>query len=94
MQGGVFGSLYCTTSFDKLAKEAYSRPELLIMYKGVTAVPPLLMVDDILTISKCSPTAQAMNSTVNAFIKSKNLRLSHDKCIAIHVGKNKGSCPT
>ena len=35
-----------------------------------------------------------MNSTVNAFIESKKLRLSHGKCIAIHVGKNKGSCPT
>ena len=29
MQGGVFGSLQCTTSIDKLAKEVYSRPELL-----------------------------------------------------------------
>ena len=36
------------------------------MYKGVAAVPPLLMVDDILTISKCSSTARAMNATVNA----------------------------
>ena len=89
----MFGSLKCTTSFDKLAKEVYSRPELLYMYKGVTAVPPLLMVDDILTISKCSPTALAMNSTVNAFIESKKLRLGHKKCVAIHVGKNKGSCP-
>ena len=56
-------------------------------------MPPLLMVDDILTISKCSPTALAMNSTLNAFIESKNLRLSHKKCVAIHVGKSKGSCP-
>ena len=47
MQGGVFGPLQCTTSIDKLAKEVYSRPELLYMYKGVEAVPPLLMVDDI-----------------------------------------------
>ena len=37
MQGGVFGSLQCTTSIDKLAKEVYSRPELLYLYKG-TAV--------------------------------------------------------
>ena len=28
MQGGVFGSLQCTTSIDKLAKEVYRRPEL------------------------------------------------------------------
>ena len=34
-----------------------------------------------------------MNSTVNTFIESKKLKLSHEKCIAIHVGKHKGSCP-
>ena len=63
------------------------------MYNGVVEVPPILMVDDILTINKCSPTAVAMNSTVNAFIESKKkLKLSHKKCIAIHVGKNKGYC--
>jgi hypothetical protein len=93
MQGGVFGSLQCTTSIDKLAKEVYSRHELIYMYKGIAAVPPLLMVDDILTISKCSPTASAMNSTVNSFIESKKLKLSHNECLAIHVGKQKGNCP-
>ena len=51
MQGGVFGSIMCTTSMDKLAKHVYSNKELLYMYKGVAAVPPLLMVDDILTVS-------------------------------------------
>ena len=68
MQGGVFGSLMCTTSMDSLAKEVYSRPEVLYKYKGVADIPPLLMVDDILTISKCSPTESALNATVNAFI--------------------------
>ena len=63
------------------------------MYKGVAAVPPLLMVDDILTISKCSPTAIALNYTVNAFMESKKLKLSHKKCLAIHMGKYQGQCP-
>ena len=93
MQGGVFGSIMCTKSIDKLAKEVYCRKELLYMYKGVAAVPPLLMVDDILTISKCSITATALNATVNAFIESKKLKLSHDKCSVIHVGKKSQNCP-
>ena len=93
MQGGVFGSLMCTTSMDSLAKEVYSRPELLYKYKGVADIPPLLMVDDILTISKCSPTASALNATVNAFINSKKFNLSQNKCSVIHVGKKTGSCP-
>ena len=94
MQGGVLGSIQCTTSIDKLAKEVYGRPELLYKYKGVADVPPLLMVDDILTINKCDSTASAMNSTVNTFIESKKLELSHKKCCVIHVGKKTGSCPT
>ena len=40
MQGEVFGSLQCSTSIDKLAKEVYSRPELLYKYKWVANVPP------------------------------------------------------
>ena len=72
MQGGVFGSLQCTASIDSLAKEVYSRKELIYIYKGVAAIPPLLMVDDILTVSKCSPIANAMNTTVNAFVETKN----------------------
>ena len=63
------------------------------MYKGVAAVPPLLMVNDSLTISKCSTTATALNATVNAFIESKKFKLSHDKCSVIHVGKKSGNCP-
>ena len=94
MQGGVLGSIQCTTSIDKLAKEVYERPELLYKYKGVADVPPLLMVDDILTVSKCDTTANAINSTVNTFTESKKLTLSHKKCCVIHVGKKTGVCPT
>ena len=92
MQGGVFGPLQCTTSIDKLAKEVYSKHEPLYMYKEVAAVPALLMVDDILTINKCSTTANTMNATVNAFIEAKKLRLRYEKCSAIHVGKHSDSC--
>ena len=35
-----------------------------------------------------------MNSTVNTFIESKKLELSHKKCCVIHVGKKTGGCPT
>ena len=52
------------------------------------------MVDDVLTISKCSATAVAMNATVNAFMENKKLRLSKDKCSVLHVGKVQGKCFT
>ena len=55
MQGTVWGSLFCTCTIDKLGKHAYEHPELLYMYKGVT-IPPLGMVDDILTVSNVENT--------------------------------------
>ena len=67
----------------------YSRPEK----EKDTAAPALLMVDALLTVSKCSPTASAVNATVNSFIESKKLKLSLKKCCAIHVGKSPKSCP-
>ena len=40
------------------------------------AVPPLEMVDDIITASKCGTTTVALNATVNSFEERKKLGLS------------------
>ena len=92
MQGTVNSGLFCTSTLDKLAKMVYNNSNLIYKYKGVTAVPPLEMVDDVLTISKCSITSVAMNSTVNAFMENKKLTLSKKKCSVIHVGKSTENC--
>ena len=73
MQGTVTGGLYCTTTTDKLAKHVYNHRSL---YKGVVDVPPLLMIDDILTVSEYGATAVAMNATVNMFVETKKLTLN------------------
>ena len=64
---------------------------ILYTYKGVE-VPPLGMVDDILTISKCSKQATVMNATVNSFVETKKLKLKRSKCSVVHVGRVR-SCP-
>ena len=94
MQGIVNAGLLCTGSLDKLAKMVYQDKPLVYLYKGVAEVPPLEMVDDVLTISKCSATSVAMNATVNAFMENKKLTLSKDKCNVQHVGKLQGKCFT
>ena len=93
MQGTVWAGLMCTATMDKLGKKVYKTPHLIYKYKGSVDVPPLEMVDDILTISKCGTTSQAMNTTVNAFIESKKLELNPKKCAQIHIGKKCGLCP-
>ena len=73
MQGTVWGSLMCTCTMDNLSKEAYRNPDELYKYKGVS-IPPLEMVDNILTVTNVENTL-IMNERVNTFIEHKNLRL-------------------
>ena len=63
------------------------------MYKGVAAVPPLLMVDDILTITKCSPTASALNATVNSFIENKKTQIKSQKVLCYTCRKEVRKMP-
>ena len=92
MQGTVWASLQCTTTMEKLVQKAYEEDTLLYKYKGEVAVPPLEMIDDILTIQKCGATSLAINSEVNAFIEQKKLKLSKSKCVQIHIGSKCDTC--
>ena len=48
------------------------------------------MVDNILTnVTKASE----INTLVNTFIEHKKLKLSHEKCARIHIGKGHSNCP-
>ena len=65
---------------DKLAKLMYMNQELVYMYKGVVDSPldtPCLgMVDDILSIQKCSSQTVNNNAIINSFIEYKKLTFS------------------
>ena len=97
MQGTVWGSLLCTASMDKLGQFSYNNSELMYKYKGVVQTPSLGMVDDILSIQKCSRDILKINDFVNAFIEGKELKVSHKKCHRIHLNKKKikrdSNCP-
>ena len=53
MQGTVWGSILCAATTDKLAKRVYLEKKHLYKYKGEVDVPPLEMVNDILTVQNC-----------------------------------------
>ena len=55
-------------------------------------MPPLGMVDDVLTIQKCGATSRAINTEVNAFFEQKKLKLADKKCVQIHIGQKCGEC--
>ena len=80
---------------DKLCKLILQDEQVLYKYRGKVSVPPLEMVDDIISFVKCGSTATAMNAKINAFIETKKLKFGVQKCAKIHFG-NKGSnvlCP-
>ena len=95
MQGTVWAGLMCTVSMDKLCKLILQDEQVLYKYRGKVSVPPLEMVDDIISPVNCGSTASALNSTVNAFIETKRLKLSAAKCAKIHLGNrlSKKLCP-
>ena len=78
---------------DKLGQLAYENENLLYWYKGSVAIPPLCMVDDILSVQECSQSSVQINSVINSFIELKKLTFSSKKCSKIHVGKQTTSCP-
>ena len=87
MQGTVWGSLCCTVSMEKLGKLIYKEEDLTYKYKGKIEIPTLGMVDDILAVQKCSKDVIKINAVVNAFVESKKLKLSENKCQQIHIAK-------
>ena len=93
MQGTVtWASLFCTSTMDMLGKQVYNIPELLFDYKGVK-VPPLRMVDEIITVTNLEQTKTTMNKLVNTFMEHKNLKLSQEKSYRINIGKGHLNCP-
>ena len=94
MQGTVWAGMLCTSTMDKLGKLVYSNPTMAYKYREKVVVPPLEMVDDVLTISKCGPTSIAMNALVNSFMSSNKLKLNKFKCAKIYVGRKCDTCPS
>ena len=72
----------------------HNHTTLAYKYRGKVHVPPLEMVDDVITASKCGSTTVALNACINSFIERKKLSLSADKCSRIHIGNktNKHEC--
>ena len=53
LQGEVFGPLQCSVQVDTFGKECLEEGKFLYKYKGCVDIPPLAMVDDLLTVSEC-----------------------------------------
>ena len=59
----------------------------------MVAIPPLAMIDDLISISHCGIKSVVMNSFLNSKSRVKKLQLGIDKCHKLHIGKEKNTCP-
>ena len=88
MKGTVWAGLMCTSTMDQLCKFILQQQHLLYKYRGKVSVPPLQMVDDVITAAKCGSTSSALNAAINTFMEVKKLQLGVDKCATVHIGNN------
>ena len=92
MQGTVLGPIKCSVQIDTLGRDCYRDMEGLFLYKDMVYVPPLGMIDDIISFSDCGVESLKTNAIINAKIEAKKLELGPSKCFNIHVGRNSSSC--
>ena len=89
MQGTKFSNIKCSIQMDTLGKDCYSSGEDLFLYKKAVYIPPLGMIDDIITFALSGTNAIKTNAIVNSKIESKKLEFGGNKCYNIHIGKLK-----
>ena len=92
MQGSVTGGILCSNQISKFCNRLYAEGDAYVMYLDKIPIPPLAMVDDIVSITKCCNTeAIEMNTKTDEFIRTKKLegQTGSGKCQWIHIGKEK-----
>ena len=73
MQGTVWAGLMCTVTMNNLCKQIYKNHNFLYKYRGVVEVPPLEMVDDIVTVMKCGNKSAELHTMVDSSINHNKL---------------------
>ena len=72
MQGTKLSNIKCAVQINTLGKECYTFDEGMFLYKECVKVPPLGMIDDVSSFSKCGSDSVKINAIINAKIESKS----------------------
>ena len=95
MQGTVLSNIKCSVQIDSIGKDCITENRGIYKYKNCTTIPPLSMVDDVITVSSCGVDSITINAVVQAKVECKQLELGPQKCFNMHIGKkSKDLCPT
>ena len=93
LQGEVFGPLQCSVQTDTFGKECLEENKHLYQYRGVVGIPPLAMVDDLLSVTECGIESVKVNGYLNSKTNIKKLQFGEDKCKKLHIGRKNHMCP-
>ena len=93
LQGDVYGPIECSVQVDTFGKECLDEEKHLYMYKDKVGIPPLAMIDDLVSVSHCGMESLVMNSFLNAKSNVKKLQFGLSKCHKLHIGKERKTCP-
>ena len=90
----MLAPLVSSLQVDTMGKECIEEGKHLYLYKDIVPIPPLGMVDDLFTISKCGFKTTMMDQFINSKSAMKKLQFGTTKCIKLHVGRtcNKTFC--
>ena len=87
-QGDIFGSLLCSKQVDTFGQEALAMNKYTYMYRDEVEIPPLSMVDDLLSVSECGFKTTMSNAFLTLKTDTKKLQFGAKKCKKMHVGKS------
>ena len=95
MQGTVLTPIKCSVQMDPtLGKELLADDSVkLYKYKGYVKIPPMALIDDVLTVTACGIDSIAMNAAIQSKVNNKRLELGHSKCFQMRIGNEKSNCP-
>ena len=88
LQGDVLAPMLSSNMVDKNIGLEALKSQNVYMYKNTVVIPPLMMQDDTLGISKCGFKSRKMNNFFNTRTNIMGLQYGRMKCEKMHIGKN------
>ena len=89
LKGMFFGPMLCGKQIDEIGKECLESSKYTYKYKGDVEIPPMIMLDDLISISECGHQTAMVNSYIKLKTATKKLQFGAEKCKKMHIGKTK-----
>ena len=87
-QGTVLALLKCANQMDSVAREFSSEAVEMFTYRKVISIPPMGMIDDLVSIAYSGFHSVLINATIDAKLSLKKLEIHRKKSIKFHISKD------